>query len=622
MLDGTLPPAAVNAAAWLEHIRQYAGVPEAEPAPGVFRLHASAAPPPSLPQLLIKAGYRVLVLEADKDLLERWSPTLPPQFAWQGIDGTRIAVCLGSLPSEGGLQALLPSEEDLLLSSLPLIIGELPAAEAQSSVQSAAAEYRRNIASITADFLDAVRPTPSTDSSSNELAERSRLAVTDLVSAMNTASLKRPVVVISNMSHFANEVVAVPLKPGDSPVTAVGPEGESQPIQIVESGGNTSALFIPKNVPLHGYAVWDLGATVIPAEPEGAASATRSSLENELVRFEFDPKSGLISRIIDQQTGRDLLGETGRVHRNGKREVLPGACAAGLLFRSGLDPLAGDAATAEVIERGPVRAGLRFSRTLPDGKSVIKTSFRLPAESMRLDISVEIQWHGARADELCIRFPVSINAPIIARSTALGTALRPAPGSLWSRDLQFEDEPCLWIDASEGDYGVALVSGSPARMGADSGGLIYSLPVPASETDPATVRASFSLLLHEGGLQDGEVVEASIALSRPLIHAQIPPMLTGDLPLMASFFEVDNASVFIHSIEGVRSHSGALKEIFVRLYEAYNTRGEVLLTCRLPVKAAHMCDVLGNEIVPIPLENDEALLPVLPYELITVKYTL
>ena len=626
MLNGSLPPAAANAAAWLEHIRQYATVPEAEPAPGVFRLHVSAAPPPSLPQLLVKAGYRLLALEAERELLDKWAPLLPQQFAWQGIDGTRIAVCVGALPSEGGLQALLPQEEDLLLSSLPLYVGELPAKGGDLPVLHSAAEYRLNSARLTADFLETVRPhsVGELDLEITDAAERSRRAITEFAAAIDTSGLKRPVIVISNMSHFANEVISIPLKPGEAPVTAVGPEGETQPVQVVEHGNTVTALFVPRNVPLHGYAVWDIGATLIPAEPEDSVTAGRNFLENSTLKVEFDTRSGLITRITDQESGRDLLGETSRVHRNGKRELIPGACGASVSMLSGLDLLASDAATIEVVEHGPVRGGVRFTRTLPDKRSALKTAFRLTAGSTRLDIGVELQWHGSKADEICLRFPLCLNTPSITRATAFGSSVRTVKAWQPEHATQYEQDSCLWIDASEGDYGAALISPVPARIDADVNGLSITIPVPAAQDDqlPAVVRAQFSLLIHDGGPQDGEVVENSIALSRPLLHAQVPPVLGDGLPLLESYFEVDNASVFIHSIECVRSSRGALQEVFVRLYEAYNTRGEVLLSCRLPVKQAHLCDVLGNEIVPVPVENGEALLPVLPFEMITVRYTM
>ncbi len=626
MLNGALPPAAANAAAWLEHIRQYAIVPESEPAPGVFRLHVSAAPPPSLPQLLVKSGYRLLALEAERELLDKWAPLLPQQFAWQGIDGTRIAVCVGALPSEGGLQALLPLEEDLLLSSLPLYVGELPAAGGEPPVLHSAAEYRLNSTRITADFLDAVRPhsVGDLDLEITDAAERSRRAITEFASAIDTSGLKRPIIVISNMSHFANEVISIPLKPGESPVTAVGPEGETQPVQIVEHGTTTSALFIPRNVPLHGYAVWDIGATLIPAEPEDSVTAGRSFLENSSLRVEFDTRSGLMTRITDQESGRDLLDETSRVHRNGKRELIPGACGASVSLDSGSDVLASDAATIEVIEHGPVRGGVRFTRTLPDKRSTLKTAFRLTSGSTRIDIGLELQWYGSKPDEIIVRFPLTLNTPVISRATAFGSSVRAIRAWQPASSALCEQDSCLWVDASEGDYGAALISAVPAAIGADVNGLFVRIPVQAARDEklPAITRAHFSLLVHDGGLQDGEVVENSIALSRTLLHAQAPPVLGDGLPLLESYFEVDNASVFIHSIECTRTSRGNLQEVFVRLYEAYNTRGEVLLTCRLPVKQVHLCDVLGNEIVPVPVENGEALLPVLPFEMITVRYTL
>ena len=62
--------------------------------------------------------------------------------------------------------------------------------------------------------------------------------------------------------------------------------------------------------------------------------------------------------------------------------------------------------------------------------------------------------------------------------------------------------------------------------------------------------------------------------------------------------------------------------MIVRLYEAYNARTDVTLTAGFDFKRAVLCDLMENEVQALEADGRTVKLPVLPYEILTVKFEL
>lgn len=458
--------------------------------------------------------------------------------------------------------------------------------------------------------------------------------IESLAAAVNTRGVKRPVLVVSNLSHFANEAVTVPLRSGENPVTAIGPDGDAVAVQIVpEANGDRSALFIAKNAPLHGYAVWDLNATTVPVEEEEeAVTASTTHLENESLRVEFDAATGLITRLYDKDNEREILHETYTVRPNGRRDLNQLQCANQLvlhtdkpLFWDAWDvdiytyergTLLTDLERATVVESGPVRGAIRFERSF--GNSRITQTVRLTAGSMRLDFLTEVDWQETDT-MLKAAFPVAINSSRATYEIQYGHVERPTHTNTSWDQARFEVCAQKWADLSEGNYGVALLN--DCKYGHDIQGhtlrltLLRSPQAPDPEADRGQQVFTYALLPHNGDLREGEVVENAYALNSPPIALPLLANRPGSLPLERSFFEVDNASVFLEAIK----HAEKEEAIIVRLYEAHNTRGSVTLTTSLPVRSAWYCDLMEKSLAEIPVSGGEMLLPIQPFEIVTIK---
>lgn len=462
-------------------------------------------------------------------------------------------------------------------------------------------------------------------------------ATETLAAAINTRGVKRPVMVISNLSHFANEAVSIPLRAGENPVTAIGPDGDAVAVQtITDAAGNRSALFIAKNAPLHGYAVWDLNATTVPVdEDEDAVTASTTHLENESLRVEFDAATGLITRLYDRDNDREILHDTYTVHANGKRDLNRLNCANQLILHQD-KPLFWDAwdvdiytfergevitqlTSAKVIENGPVRGAIRFERAF--GKSRITQTVRLTANSMRLDFVTEVDWQETDT-MLKAAFPVAINSTRATYEIQYGHVERSTHTNTSWDQAQFEVCAQKWADLSEGNYGVALLNdckyGHETYTHTMRLTLLRSPQAPDPNADKGMHMFTYSLLPHNGDFREGEVVENAYALNSPPVAQALPANRPGPLPLERSFFEVDNAAVFIEAIKRAEKENA----VIVRLYETHNTRGSVTLTTTLPVKSAWYCDLMEKSLAEIPISGGEMLLPIQPFEIVTIKLLL
>ncbi len=602
--------------------------PELVWVPNCFRLT------PNLPQILKKSGMKAIVTGSAIQIEN--SPGTLNYLLWQGIDGTQIPIffpekSLKSIESSSqDFEGDVRKEMDALSVTIPVWVSETPfiTNESQTSQQSPNTQrgnyhkenkFYNTLVLIGKDTLPDVSAAISssvleaTDADWKNLLD-SRLQTFAL--SINTRGVKRPVIVMNCHSFFANEAVVIGIKGDESPVAALGPQGELQPVQIVvDADGGRSALFVAKNVPMHGYAVWDLMATSIAPDLEDPVFTTKSSLENELLRVEFDYVTGLITSIFDKSLEREVLNAAVEVSANGKRKIVLENTANQFeaVDRHHLKTTILELENIELLEDGPVRGALRFTRKF--GNSRIVQTIRLTSASPRLDFLTEIDWKE-KGHRLDVVFPLAINARRAAFEIPYGYSERPTfrnPGCSYFDDFI----RCGWIDLSEGDYGAALLNDSKLSMKADGNSVRLTLNKP-NESECSWHRFSYALLPHDGDLREGEILENTYSLKNPPRALAITGNQTGLMPLQQTFFELDNAGVFIESIHLAKADMA----LIVRLYEGHNTRGTVALSTIIPIKKAFLTDLLERELVEIPIFDGGILLPVLPFEIITVKFLL
>ncbi|MCC6728064.1 MAG: alpha-mannosidase [Chthonomonadales bacterium] len=444
-------------------------------------------------------------------------------------------------------------------------------------------------------------------------------ALRDIADAVDTRGMERPVLVARNYDKWiTGEPVRVALPEGAG-ATSARYGGSLTPAQVVEQDGARWALFQEQSIlEGHGYAVYEL-SNEPTGEPNTFTVGPRL-LDNALLRVEFDER-GQISRIYDNLRRREVLA--------------PGAVANQLqlfddrplfwdawdvdLFSQETGKVVTDLESVEVVEAGPVRGAIRLTRRF--GRSSLVQTVRLARDHNRLEFVTEVDWHEDRK-MLKAAFPVAIHSARATYEIQYGSVERPTHRNT-SWDLaRFEVAAQKWVDLSEGDYGVALLN--DCKYGHDVVGntlrvtLLRAPKAPDPEADMGLHRFVYALLPHYGDHRRGGVVDHAYRLNAPPRALSLPGGRPGPLQPEMIFFRTDREGVIIEAIKRAEDEDA----IIVRLYEAHNTRGDLRLHTSLPVRSAHLCDMLERDQEALPVSEGWVSLRVRPFEIHTVKLRL
>lgn len=209
---------------------------------------------------------------------------------------------------------------------------------------------------------------------------------------------REAVIVFNGTSTPRDAVVSMPSpRPAGTDVRVYDAAGRPVLSQTLAPRGtgtdSGTLLFDARELPAVGYSTFYLG------EADGAPAArtdlriseTGWKFENDCVAVELDPVNGAISRLIDRRTGLSLIdsqqGTFPLFHGRPNRKFLSAEEAPG-----GYDS-ASSRATLSWEERGPVRAVVKVSHSLP---------------RLRLDYWISLQAGSPQVD---VRIRVAADAP-------------------------------------------------------------------------------------------------------------------------------------------------------------------------------------------------------------------
>ncbi|MCC6444983.1 MAG: alpha-mannosidase [Armatimonadetes bacterium] len=436
--------------------------------------------------------------------------------------------------------------------------------------------------------------------------------------AVNTEGLSLPVLVVRSYDWPYGQVVSVPLPDGAEPKSVCSQDGSRFPVQIVAKNGRRCAVFQELEVePGYGYAVYELSPE--PADPRCPINVSERHLDSGTLRVEFD-ENGLIERIYDHVAGREVMnpGEKGnQLQLFEDKPLFWDAWDVDIFYQekgrvlTGLD-------SVEVVESGPVRGALRFTRSF--GLSKIVQTVSIAAWSNRIDFITEVDWHE-EYKMLKAAFPVAINSPRATYEIQYGNVERPTHYNTSWDMARFEVAAQKWADLSEEGYGVALMN--DCKYGHDTFGntlrltLLRSPKAPDPEADMGHHIFTYALMPHQDESKPG-VIGQAYRLNAPPRALLLPAGQTGPLPREQAFFALDADHVVIESVKKAEDEEA----VIVRLYEAMNARGPVSLTIALPVRSAHLCDLLERDEQELPLKNGAVSFAIKPFEIVTIKLRL
>ena len=140
---------------------------------------------------------------------------------------------------------------------------------------------------------------------------------------------------------------------------------------------------------------------------------------------------------------------------------------------------------------------------------------------------------------------------------------------------------------------------------------------PNPEADKEHHEFTYSIYPHAENWTDAGTVAQAYELNNPMT-ATVKKNEGGKLVAEYSLFKVDQDNVVIETIK--KAENGA--ELIVRLYECYNRRSNVVLTCGEKITDVAECNLLEEDEHPVSHTDDTVSFCIKPYEIKTLKMSL
>ena len=322
------------------------------------------------------------------------------------------------------------------------------------------------------------------------------------------------------------------------------------------------------------------------APAEGLTVGERQ-LENALLRVEIG-EDGTLASVFDKRAGREALDGRGNqiwAYVDKPRNWDAWDIEEGYTGQ-GQEITASD---IEVLERGPHRGAIRITRRFRD--STIVQSVRLWANSARLDLVTDIDWHERRI-LLKARFPLAVRAEQATFECAHGVIRRTTHRNTSWDAARFEVAAHRFADLSEHGYGVALLNDGKYghhALGNELGLSLLRSPVfPDPLADEGRQSFTYSLLPHAGDWLSGGVLAEAEDLNQPLVCR---PVSAGR---SASWTAVDVAGMTL-GLSGFKAAEDG-DGLVLRTYEPAGARGRARLTLADGWRLGPELDLLENAI--------------------------
>jgi alpha-mannosidase len=344
-----------------------------------------------------------------------------------------------------------------------------------------------------------------------------------------------------------------------------------------------------------------------PSEPE--VSVTDHSMENELLRVEWDDRAVLTS-IWDKSVGREVLSGPGNLFQ--LHDDNPRKWDAWDLDAEYRDSFIDVTAIEQVHRRGGLRGQLGFGRRFAD--SMLFQTMSLDAGSRVLRFETFVSWQE-RHKMLKVAFPVTVESREATYEIQFGHVRRPTHQDTSQARAMFEVCAQRWADLGEYNYGVALLN--DCKHGYDIQGSVMRLSLLRGPTHPdptadlGSHRFTYALMPHPGDFREAGVIEAAEDLNVPLLT---PP---GNLPSGSSrsLVEIDTRQVIVEAIKKAEDSDA----IVIRLYEAWGGTCRARIKTTLPARRAWLCDLLERQRTEVEVRNGELELELTPFKILTLK---
>jgi alpha-mannosidase len=419
-------------------------------------------------------------------------------------------------------------------------------------------------------------------------------------------------------SGLATIEVQMPSAPA-GPLSVVNAEGQVLQSEILASDRTTNSyrlLVDIKNVPAMGYTVLH----VVP-ETEPAASDLKVSgltIENANLRVTVDPKSGCITSLFDKRSNFESLASGACGNQLQTFKDTPQDYDAWNIDPGTLDHMTPIAVvdSVDLIEKGPLRAVIRVSRTWQNSKFV--QDITLYAGADQVDVVNDIDWHETHV-LLKAAFPLAATSSHATYEIPFGSIERATTRNNSWEKAQFEVPAQRWADLGDGHHGFSLINES--KFGYDDEGNVLRLTLLRSPTwpDPEADRGhhhfSYALYPHAGDWKQALTVRHGYEYNYPLQAMQVMAH-TGTLPLEHSFASVQPENVVLTAMKKAEDSDS----LIFHAYEWAGKSGNVTFAVPEGASGAMMTNLLEQPQGPaLAVTGNQLTVPIHPYEILTIR---
>ncbi len=388
---------------------------------------------------------------------------------------------------------------------------------------------------------------------------------------------------------------------------ATDADGNALPAQITD--GNAIAAV---TVPPASFATFRRADAKTPKASAPKRVKAGAVLENDLVRYEFDQDLRLVS-AFDKTAELEFVTPAAPGNFLSLYDDNPTCYDAWDIEEYASDMQVGEpTAIAFTVSQGPVRSEIRATFTI--GKSAFSQTISLDAGSKRLDFATRTNWQETHR-LLRVAFPVAVRAENASFEIQYGTLKRATHDNTKWQYAQFESCGHRYADLSDKDFGVALLNDSKYGYRVKGSVLSMSLLRAPTYPDPFADKGeqafTYSLLPHEGALEDGDAVAASAAELNQGVARFEGYAATAKSVLPVAF---QGEGVELAVLKKAEDRDG----LVVRLVERRGRRAAGLLTTTLP--NAQITPCLATELEDTgPATAAPACITFRPFEIKTFR---
>ncbi|MGH9432061.1 MAG: alpha-mannosidase [Terriglobia bacterium] len=391
-----------------------------------------------------------------------------------------------------------------------------------------------------------------------------------LASRISTQGPGMPVVVFNSLSWKRTDVTEAEVQfPGAAAEIEVqDADGHVVPSAVISRDDSTHTVkvrFLARSLPAIGYKVFHVISAAHPREASTTLQASGTTLENEFMRAEIDPRTGCVTSLLNKKDGKNILktGANGNLLEtfvDKPKEY--DAWNIGWPYDQTKTELV-DAQEVKLVENTAIRAVVRVKKNFQ--KSSFVQDICMYPEIPRADVNMQVNWHETHI-MLKVAFPLDITPEMATYEIPYGTIQRPAIPRSKAEEAEWEVCAQRWGDLSDSDRGFSLLNDCKYGYDTVEKGVIRLTLLRSPISPDAMADQGFHEFTYAMYPHAGDWKEAGTELRGYELNYRAIPLVVeaheGSLPSSYSFVTIQPGNVILTAIKKAEDDNSIIFRFF------------------------------------------------------------